>query len=613
LYHVTLGPRAGVQGRWRLAAARALQQRLQRAMPRTMLSMPLRPGRGRRAASPASTQSAWDLMCNVLDLNQKRRPSLYSSCDSAQSTASLSPSSSSGNLGPGSVSASSAGCGSASTSAIASVAAGPAATCESSPVAAAAAAALNSRTCGASSISVLDECCGPLFCESWSPSSLQACGVAPYAAMNVSGLSTHAPPASSSAQLWPPPQAHAEMNSGCYVDAWGSWASQPMPNDLSIESQIAGCRADVSAHGISDFHAVEASGLPCPSEIALGEVTECSTLLPSSRRLELPSQCFPENPMELDQDLHAIMDWESGARVLPICSALSPLVMSEAGCIGSVLKNTFMHVAPPPASVIEELGGSSQRRSRSVPKDMGSSKAIWDTARDAFASSPTKGAQSSSGHNRTAAEPGVQERAVAPSPASLGSGTASTPPSGLEAVVEGSNESGTPESLAFPPRTDTSETTQSTVIALESTDFATSSQSRLAALAAGNGQGGKAEDEGHTRVACEVSASAAGESWTCSTKRGRRSRRRSDARRAAGTRETSTKESTCEAWDDSAAWEESPAWEDSGDWESGAWDWQKNSQQWHSKGQWRRASSEKGQLNWHHRGRRNSSYKHCHV
>merc|ERR1719326_2118089 len=71
--------------------------------------------------------------------------------------------------------------------------------------------------------------------------------------------------------------------------------------------------------------------------------------------------------------------------LVPKWSAMSPLSVAEDGCIGSVLKNTFVHITPPPVTLRRH---AAQRRCRSVPKDMGSTKNIWDATRHVFKFAP---------------------------------------------------------------------------------------------------------------------------------------------------------------------------------------------------------------------------------
>lgn len=103
---------------------------------------------------------------------------------------------------------------------------------------------------------------------------------------------------------------------------------------------------------------------------------------PSERdsQLGLCIRLCPDEPTGDDDGESGIDKWKAECLV-PKWSAMAPLSVSEDGCIGGVIKNTFVHIGPPPAAMRQH---GSLRRSRSLPKDLGSSKSIWDATRHAF-------------------------------------------------------------------------------------------------------------------------------------------------------------------------------------------------------------------------------------
>lgn len=103
---------------------------------------------------------------------------------------------------------------------------------------------------------------------------------------------------------------------------------------------------------------------------------------PSERdsQLGLCIRLCPDEPAGSDDGDRAMDKWKAECLV-PKWSAMAPLSVSEDGCIGGVIKNTFVHIGPPPAAMQQH---GSQRRSRSLPKDLGSSRSIWDATRHAF-------------------------------------------------------------------------------------------------------------------------------------------------------------------------------------------------------------------------------------
>jgi len=108
----------------------------------------------------------------------------------------------------------------------------------------------------------------------------------------------------------------------------------------------------------------------------LREITQ-----PSGRQLGLCIRLCPDEPVHFDESADKAMDMWRAECLVSKWSAIAPLSVSDAGCIGGVIKNTFVHVAPPPAAMQEH---GARRRSRSLPKDLGSAKSIWDATRHAF-------------------------------------------------------------------------------------------------------------------------------------------------------------------------------------------------------------------------------------
>jgi hypothetical protein len=102
---------------------------------------------------------------------------------------------------------------------------------------------------------------------------------------------------------------------------------------------------------------------------------------PNDRHLGLCIRLCPDEPMLSSENADDAMEKWRAECMVSKWSAIAPLSVSEDGCISGVLKNTFVHITPAPAAM---RGNGALRRSNSVPKDMGSSKCIWDVARHVF-------------------------------------------------------------------------------------------------------------------------------------------------------------------------------------------------------------------------------------
>lgn len=94
--------------------------------------------------------------------------------------------------------------------------------------------------------------------------------------------------------------------------------------------------------------------------------------------------CPDEKKVEESTDDY-ILDELRAELSVPKWSAKSPLSVSGGVCIGSVLKNTFVHIAPPPITTQEH---GAQSRSRSLPRDFGSMKDTWSATRHSFNFAP---------------------------------------------------------------------------------------------------------------------------------------------------------------------------------------------------------------------------------
>lgn len=302
-------------------------------------------------SSGAASDSAWDMLCNALELTQA---CTRSSHDCGEASATLTPSSSVEDLG----------CHVQSTPLLSEDFGLP-----SSSVFAAGR--------GFNQISVLSEAAvafpmadehtlyaqcsrtgastGPLL------ANLGAFGLstaAPGATLGASGLSTAAPGTAVSAPsgFWarprhqPPARISGELVSSLEQPGTFPHASSS-PTALSVEE----------------------SDVALPSALILQRRASDSLLQEQPVRI----QFCPDEPDYLDQDDASPAAREHVARHVPKWSAMCPLLVSDETCLGCVMKNTFMHLAPPPAS-------ATQRRSRSVPRDMGSSKDMWHATRYAF-------------------------------------------------------------------------------------------------------------------------------------------------------------------------------------------------------------------------------------
>lgn len=110
---------------------------------------------------------------------------------------------------------------------------------------------------------------------------------------------------------------------------------------------------------------------------------------PSNRQLGLCIHLCPGEPSRLDESSKSAMPagW-SPERLVPKWSALSPIsaIGTKCSLVGGVMKNTFVHIGPPPAS----MRYTARRRSRSLPEDFGSTKSLWNATRMAFKFTPVK-------------------------------------------------------------------------------------------------------------------------------------------------------------------------------------------------------------------------------
>jgi len=103
-------------------------------------------------------------------------------------------------------------------------------------------------------------------------------------------------------------------------------------------------------------------------------------------RIPLRIRFCPDEPFILEEtdacsESHVLRQRWQAASLSPKWSALSPLLASDARCYGSVMKNTFVHIAPPSVIVREH---TAQSRSKSIPKDFGSVRSVWRSACHAF-------------------------------------------------------------------------------------------------------------------------------------------------------------------------------------------------------------------------------------
>lgn len=64
-------------------------------------------------------------------------------------------------------------------------------------------------------------------------------------------------------------------------------------------------------------------------------------------------------------------EWPASLRQVDHGALLTPSALEEDGCLGSFVKNTFIHMRAP---------GSAQRRTQSLPKDTGSARRSWEAS-----------------------------------------------------------------------------------------------------------------------------------------------------------------------------------------------------------------------------------------
>jgi len=144
--------------------------------------------------------------------------------------------------------------------------------------------------------------------------------------------------------------------------------------DIMEEEEAHFTRRRVKAAGARRLavRPVEVSGVLVLNELALK----------SENQLGLCFHLGPHEPVFLDQCTDKAMDRWRADCAMPAWSAMSPMAVDAGGCVGSVMKNTFLHIAPPPAALREQEWG--KRRSRSTPRDFGSAKSLWDATGHAF-------------------------------------------------------------------------------------------------------------------------------------------------------------------------------------------------------------------------------------
>jgi len=159
--------------------------------------------------------------------------------------------------------------------------------------------------------------------------------------------------------------------------------SQAQEQDEEEETQSASAtERSVFADGISTTSCLEDKS----SDEISGFVVYRALCQPRDRQLGLCIHFCPDEPVLAEEHAEESLDRWRAECSMTKWSAMSPMSVDETGCIGGVIKNTFVHVAPPPAAMREK---GAQRRSRSLPKDLGSMKSIWDATCHAFKFAPT--------------------------------------------------------------------------------------------------------------------------------------------------------------------------------------------------------------------------------
>jgi len=108
---------------------------------------------------------------------------------------------------------------------------------------------------------------------------------------------------------------------------------------------------------------------------------------PSNRQLGLCIHLCPGEPSRQAESSNSAMPagW-SPERLVPKWSALSPIsaIGTKCSLVGGVMKNTFVHIGPPPAP----MRFTARRRSRSLPTDFGSTRSLWNATSLAFKFTP---------------------------------------------------------------------------------------------------------------------------------------------------------------------------------------------------------------------------------
>jgi len=148
-------------------------------------------------------------------------------------------------------------------------------------------------------------------------------------------------------------------------------------SDLAPEQHLGPVLLEAFRSTFSSVSSGDASTRPLPvpersSEEALDAPTE--QWLHAECIAQLRFQFCPDKPQNFHEAVDAEIDQAFVALSAPKWSAVSPMMTSSEGCVGSSIKNTFVHVAPPPATL---LGGSAWHRAKSEPRDMGSARLVW--------------------------------------------------------------------------------------------------------------------------------------------------------------------------------------------------------------------------------------------
>lgn len=85
-------------------------------------------------------------------------------------------------------------------------------------------------------------------------------------------------------------------------------------------------------------------------------------------------------PLCLEEPLCSDGIVQTRPSLTPNCNVSSTASFAEVGCINSIVQNTFIHAAIPPLTSFS----SATSRSQSLPKDMGSSRSLWEVTSHEF-------------------------------------------------------------------------------------------------------------------------------------------------------------------------------------------------------------------------------------